>query len=1370
MAFQTLKATTLAGDFGTLLRTIRLRNHLLMTEVVVSFPAYFEDAGVPIPSQDMYERMERDIRAPQYRELVPLYQALVAGCGFAFTSSERHAYVELARAKIEGKTRYKEPKRPDAEWRMLERQLAQFDHTPLEEENKENQEKRLEEQRRVLVQLEQDTSHIIGRERWLEEMFSYLEGKAGPRKKVIIIQAAIGTGKTSCLKLLQKHLLLNARDIHTIFHECKRPVDLESSQKEKTPSEHLDALLAHILNDLQPQQAERHEAPSVAERIQLVIEAMYETTIRLIILIDDMQVLLEQDGELLTSWKHFLNEIVEHNHQATLFIATRIWPSWTAKKDSYLVQTDLETLSAQSCSQIWKQLGCVNEQEDVLQKATELCGYNPRMMEIIAQDVAKPIYPFGWSNWHETTIDANEQQGLAHFVKDPHYLSNSMVNAYPLIDEIVTTRLSPDARQVLTVLAVAPVPLPAPLLVSFTQHPQRTIKELARVSLLAYAPRLRLLPLVAESVLQQLSQEDRAGVEERLVVAYRRWMDQGSYRDEQEQAMVIAELVILYLKHQHLLEAAELVIGYGWLSFQFGHALRIARVADESIRSLHRGYSAENEAGNLLLRLRLKRFFKDWKDYRRKQAYLELYEMMSQGRVRFKPRTTLYIIHHYLYSLMKQKCYEQAYSIIKDECHRYNDLQESDPITYVELLDRQAHVAGAWGDYLAEKEQEKAFQLRREAVNIHQQCIDQLRRYEDFAPPLLRSHILYQKARMLHDLAFYERVLGDDKAMIHIEECLSIKEAGYSVPGSLAITYDDYAHLLARQGKYQQALYYSDRALQLIQPMVEANLSDAASRKGMLLVNRGKLLLQLKHFEEAEIHFAVGKSLVEGTSRHDLSFPAAETGLCFLEEQRRVNPKGHLDYQWFSRYQELASYSDVKWLTCAGPFTSEEQQEWEALREQGDETANNRLSEILAESQKRELAASFKEGREPHFHYPCIPLDIINEKITGLTGLRADIEHNEANVVVCQLYLDAIHERLRELGMIAGTGRQDDEAFWTYTQRLYALPNTHEMERAIRPLAKLLHKGLQNSSTADLAVQIIRQTQSWSINPMSLLEEEEELEQPVQASLKGKTQYFSPETVQCFFEDVFRRYQFAWTVLRDPSTDHPRVSLTDKQLILPANVQISTSKIREILAHEVEMHAFRSVAGEKSRLLLLSLGLANFLETEEGLATYCSIEAARFGASNPDERWTGTLAIGLAAGVVCSPFSFHTLRSFLMNTFILRGRLAAKKTENEIQQDALRNAHKRCLRTWRGVSNLLSPGICATKDSLYLRGYNAICQKLQQEPTVLDRLLVGSVGLEHLDALSELGITEPHTRHQRLAYDTDLESYIAQFVNKKTSS
>lgn len=1376
--------------FGAMLQSLRSRVNLKQDEVADKLSSIFEEERVPGLSRKTYGNLERDERYPRYEELWPLLRGLIETCHIELTELDQKDFCDLAQEKTNQSKKWR---KSEEDWHCLKQRIVEYyEQHPSASSlhqgkclaslavigDSQKSQQAQEKQIQALSQLEADTSHILGRELWLERMLSYLEpSEVISRKKVVVIQAPLGAGKTSCFKLLQKQLLESAAGgTRMIYHECKHSVDLEataSSHEERMPAEYLEILLAHIINELQPHQAERHETPSLQERIRLVLEAIGEVTTRLVILVDDAQMLLEHDGELNSGWQYFLKEIIERPHQAALFVATRVWPGWTEREDSYLIQTELESLSPEICIQMWRQLGFVDEQQDLLHRATELCGYNPRMMEIVAQNVAKPVYSFGWSSRQEA-MESEEQQGLMRFTKDPHYLSRAMIDAFPLIDEIVTARLSSNAQQLVTILAVSALPLPVPLLGYLVQHPQRCIKELMRTSLLARDPgRLRLLPLVAESALQQLSQEDRASIEECLIVAYQHWMREGSYRDEQEQAMVIAELAILYLKHFQLLEAAELVIGYGWLLFALSHARLLARTSNTAMRSLQ-SYTLEDEAGSLLLRLRLKRFFKDWPDSQKQQAYSELYETMSQGCLRFKPRTILYIIHHQLRYLVGQKRYSEAYSLIKEECTRNEDLQRSDPTTFVELLDRQAYVTGRWGDYLdAVGEQEKAFQFRQEAVDIHRQCVNQLRRYEYFAPPLLQSHILYQKARMLHDLSFYERAIGDDKAMIHIEECLTIKEAGYSVPGSLAITYDDYAYLLAKQGKYQRALYYSDLALQLTQRMVEAKLSAATSQKGMLLVNRGKLLLQLKRFEEAQVHFAAGKSLVEGTSRHDLSFLAAETGLRSIEEQHRINPRGHLDHRWFSRYQELASYSDVKWLTPSGPFTAKEREEWNALREERGNAANNRLSEMIAQSQERELAASFKEQREPHFHYPLIPLEDIAEKVGGLSSLRAEIDCYEENVVVRQLYLDAIDERLSELGMIAATGKQDDEAFWVYTRHLYALPSASEMEPAMRSLAQLLRKGLRNSSTSDLASQIIRQTQSWSIDPMGLIEAEQELEQLAEEQalhVAGTQKYFSSETVRCFFEDVFRRYQFVWSAVRDASTDHPRVSLTDKQLILPENVHISSSKIREILAHEIETHIFRSVAGEKSRLLLLSLGLANFLETEEGLATYCSMEAARFGAPKTDKLWTGTLATGLAAGVVCSPFSFHALRSFLMNTFTLRGLLVAKKTRDEIQKDALKNAHKRCLRTWRGVSNLASPGICATKDSVYLRGYLAVHHKLQQEPAAFDRFLVGSVGLQHLDALGELGITEPHAHNQRLAYDADLESYIASFAENRAKT
>jgi len=93
-----------------------------------------------------------------------------------------------------------------------------------------------------------------------------------------------------------------------------------------------------------------------------------------IFLLDDAQVLLDKDGQLSAGWRHFLNELIEHDHRATLFVATREWPGWTERKDTYLIQTEMELLSIEACIQLWKNLGFGYEQDVILQKATTLCA------------------------------------------------------------------------------------------------------------------------------------------------------------------------------------------------------------------------------------------------------------------------------------------------------------------------------------------------------------------------------------------------------------------------------------------------------------------------------------------------------------------------------------------------------------------------------------------------------------------------------------------------------------------------------------------------------------------------------------------------------------------------------------------------------------------------------------------------------------------------------------------------------------------------------------------------------------------------------------------------------------------------------------
>ena len=79
-------------------------------------------------------------------------------------------------------------------------------------------------------------------------------------------------------------------------------------------------------------------------------------------------------------------------------------------------------------------------------------------------------------------------------------------------------------------------------------------------------------------------------------------------------------------------------------------------------------------------------------------------------------------------------------------------------------------------------------------------------------------------------------------------------------------------------------------------------------------------------------------------------------------------------------------------------------------------------------------------------------------------------------------------------------------------------------------------------------------------------------------------------------------------------------------------------------------------------------------------------------------------------------------------------------------------------------------GVAYTHDALYHRGLQRVEQAIQQDAQVLTRLMVGKVGLQQLDDLAELGITEPVSQPRWLARDPDLDQYLLSFESESEST
>lgn len=470
----------------------------------------------------------------------------------------------------------------------------------------------------------------------------------------------------------------------------------------------------------------------------------------------------------------------------------------------------------------------------------------------------------------------------------------------------------------------------------------------------------------------------------------------------------------------------------------------------------------------------------------------------------------------------------------------------------------------------------------------------------------------------------------------------------------------------------------------------------------------------------------------------------------------------------------MVSFDLFTWLAPAGPFTVEEQGEWDQLFGREDEAARKQMATIMALSRDRELAAALEEQREPRLRYPAIAIDRVFQCRRILQHLYREIATLEQNRIVQRLYLDAIDEQLDILHMVEATYYGDADAFAHYNYRICLVPSPQEMDFALDRLLKQLRRGLKRQETVALSTHLLEYLQHHQL--LSSLEtvyegDEDEQEAPrgaQQEMLSSPVQVtFPAPVVKRFFEAVLHDYGLDyWQVLIDPAALAARIEPQIRAILLP-DTSLSFDKVVYLLSHELESHLLRFVAGERSALALLGIGTKGYLATEEGLAVHADLMTAKARNPQAPERipWLGTLANGLACGAclssgeVIAAHSFRALFLFLEQYHLLLELLKQGATQpgKAMRERARSLALTRCLRTFRGVPDLTQKGICSLKDTSYVRGYVAIKEALsRQGEGVLTRLMVGAVALEQLPDLATLGIITPAIRAQWFARDPDL--------------
>ena len=1212
-----------------------------------------------------------------------------------------------------------------------------------------------------------ETRHLIGREAWLASVRQMVQ--AFPAKKLIVLQGPIGVGKSSELTRLSDSFQRTSS--HVVW--LTLPADWSSG-----PETALDLLLGTWLGacGLAPFPAE-----TARERLMAVLLAhLKQQGHPSAILLDNAECLLEANGTLAACWEAFLTQFVRSRHQATLMLATKEWHGWPGRESIFVAETVVPPLTTEESVHLLQRLGLEELAVEQLRAVGMQMAGIPLLLEWTAKLVADPLLLNDWSGFderdgllHAHTTQASKARRLQRLLDDPTLLGAHLAaRLTPLLEYIMESHLSPEARRVLERLALANIPLGKAALQVLCPRPA-WLKELRDASLLAaYTNRVQLLPMVAETVRQQLTPEQRQEAEELVIQAYTEWRNQG-IEDDQEKAAVAAELIIFDLNHQKLLSAAERFLRTGWLLAQFGYAVRIARLAFKALENISWQSSVEQECGGLILRSRLAPFLgQTCTTAMRAQAYRHIYDLFLQGLVQMQIPTELHLVHHLVLAHRNAFQFHEAQALLDQTLARHPDLDLTHPHSFASLVTKRATLLSTWSTYAEEqKEFELAQELGERTVALYCQCIGLWKQIEEQNPPAKRSSLRYRLAEDLNDFGYHLRRQGRlHEALAAVEESLALKLAGYVKPGSLSIAYGEKAQILAALGRFREALYFDQLAIKLIQQeaLITGN-SYIQSEVWVYFAERGQLYLRLGKLKEAEKLFEQASDNMRD-DRHSYRV-LAEKGLAEIQQWRQASPDEQLDWRWAARYRELVYYDALRWLTPAA-FSSAEQDEWVQLPEQEpDEQRQMRREELLMQSRDREILAALHEGREPRLCYPCIPITEVISKIEGLSALAEAISGEETNVIVRRLYLDVIEENHLLLRMIQATYEGDTQAFWKNNRAMHAEPTPEEMERTLFQVAQLVALGKQRSDLTEVS-EIVSQFLQRIHVPLPVVSSPPSPEAIRRSSpdTASKSRFISPQTVQRFFDAVMRDYGFdGWHTIIDATTTGPYVEPFTQCLVV-SNKRISLERLRQALSHEIECHVFRAASGAKSALDLLGTGTAFYRTTEEGLAQYHERETAETQGRVEGEfsggGLLGTLSTGLACGVLGSPLTFSQLYQFLEQFLILQRTITGlSKSLEKARIHAPNAARQRCLRTFQGVPDLTVAGVAYTSDAMYHRGLLLVTEAVKQDPQVVTRLMVGKVGLQQLDDLAELGITAPVNQPHWLSHDPTLDQYILSFEN-----
>src|SRR5258708_3249771 len=701
-----------------------------------------------------------------------------------------------------------------------------------------------------------EISHLIGREQWLDALYEAIVGQ--PPIKWVILQGPPGIGKTSELHRIAMYFQQHIPRYYVVL--CRLP---EREQDAIGAEVALELLLSDILEGIGPGNSPM-PVESFQARMKYVLDCVARSDRPVLLLLDNAEHLLDEQGQLVPAWRQFCEQFVYTRHHASLIVATKEWPTKVTVETQWTTQSLVPALSQEEGVVLLQRLGLHDLPEEQLSRVVRVVGGIPVCLEWIAKLMREPLLQASWSAFDDDDNDAAEASEkarvshLAQLLEDTALFGGPIATRVILLLNRVIRHLTAEAVAALNDLSLAPLPLGGPAL-KFLYRDPAPLQELRDASLLAaYRKRVQLLPMVAVLVRQQLSPTHIRVSEGRLIEALNHWLDK-DIAHAQEKGLVLTELACLLLRHHRFLATAELVLYHGWLSFHAGQIQRLARLVQQVMEKrpwTSPETNTEAESGALLLHYYLAPYLGETIDAKKRiDDYERIYAYVTTGQMNTYPLMQCHLIDHIMLNRMNEDRYEEANLLLADCFTRLASLLPGDAELHATLLSKQASLYSEWSEHAeSQGRKEEAKQRRSQTIDAYREsfALLQLAERQEGTSSLQHRTLKKKQASVLNNLSYQLNRAGRfAEALPIINHCIDLKRHGYADLDSLAASYGEKSQILAALGEFEEALQFDALARAEIGRSADAGDTRSHADRWIYQVNQARLYVLIGRAEEA---------------------------------------------------------------------------------------------------------------------------------------------------------------------------------------------------------------------------------------------------------------------------------------------------------------------------------------------------------------------------------------------------------------------------------------------------------------------------------------------------------------------------------------